>query len=385
VAPLTSLHRVLMNPDAHYRNGFKWVATIIGCLLVFSFVIVQLDLDRKFAGLFFSETKGWHLGFEQPWHFLNQYGTIPGIALSIFALLGYFICQVKDRYRSWRNYFLLIVLTSVLGAGVLVNSVLKPYWGRPRPVQTVDFGGVLEYHPVHVPGEPGRGKSFAGGHSTMGFLFVTLFFFYRRSRTIAYSGLTIGLLAGSLLSIARILQGAHYLSDNIWSLGVILLTSTCLYYFVLRIPMSDQSTVSPLPLKKKVVMGCCVTVIITAMIFFFLTRRPYYSSYQRMFYINPSITDVTIFINEPLEKKSVLYKDIYRARLIIHSHGFGRPAANRTVQINKELNGSSLAIKAKLKRDGFFSELDHEIELWLPSYLEQIADVDIISALTVDQ
>ena len=226
-------------------------------------------MDRKVAGLFFSESKGWHFVNKQPWQFINQYGTIPGIVLSVLALLGCFYCQIKDRYRSWRNNFLLIVLTSIIGAGLIVNTILKPYWGRPRPNQTIEFGGMLVYRPFYVPGEPGRGKSFTCGHSTMGFLFVTLLFFYRRSRAFAYAGLIAGLTAGGLLSAARIVEGAHYLSDNVWSLGIILITATTLHYFFLRIPLPNERDDAPLSMKKKIIMGCSVFLVCAAMVFFF--------------------------------------------------------------------------------------------------------------------
>ena len=374
-----------MTPDVHYRNGFKWMATILGGLVVFSAVIVQLDLDRRVAGLFFSETNGWYLANNQPWLFLSQYGTIPGIALSILALMGYFVCQIKEHYRPLRNYFLLIVLTSVLGAGLLVNAVLKPYWGRPRPIQTVEFGGVLEYRPMYAPGEPGRGRSFTAGHSTMGFLFVTLIFFYRKSRTVAYGGLAFGLIAGGLLSAARILQGAHYLSDNIWSLGIILLTATGLYYFALRIPLSRLKPSLPLSNPKKILLGCFVAVLIAAMFFCFLTRRPYYNLYQRRFAVNSRLTQINVWINTPLEKKTVRFKDIDRGRMFLHSHGFGQPAANRAVQFANRVKGSALNIKAHITQRGFFAELDHQVELWLPKSIEKMAEVHVVSVPTGDQ
>ena len=372
-----------MNPNEHYQNGFKWIATILGSLVLFSIISVQLDLDRKFAGLFFSESEGWYLQNAQPWRFLWQYGTIPGFALSIFALLGYFICQAKKRYRHWRNYLLLIFLTSILGAGLLVNTVLKPYWGRPRPCQTIEFGGLLEYRPMHTPGEPGRGKSFAGGHSTMGFIFVTLFFFYRKSRTVAFFGLVVGLVVGSMLSLARIVQGAHFLSDNVWSLGIILLTSTWLYYFVLCIPTYKQRSHTPLPLKKKLIIGGCLTVAIAGAAFFNYFKQPYYNSYQRKFHVNPRVTGLTVLINENPERQSILYKNIDQGHLIIHSHGVGRSTAKRTIQFQKQIKSSMMIIKTHLTREGFFSELDHDLELWLPKYLEPIAsNVDIISTMS---
>ncbi len=357
------------------------MAIILGGLILLSILSIQFDLDRKIESIFFSDSRGWYLGEEQPWQFFYQYGTIPGVILSVMALLGYLVCQVNDRYRQWRHYFLLVVLTSIIGAGIMVNVILKPYWGRPRPSQTVEYGGALEYRPVYAPGEPGRGRSFSCGHSTMGFLFVSLFFFYRKSRIIAYGGLAAGLIGGSLLGLTRMLQGAHYLSDNIWSLGIILLTSTWLYYFVLRIPfVSTAPPSSPLSLRSKLLTGCCVGTVILIIVFAFLTRRPYYNLYQKMFYLISAPAEIKLYLNVPLEKKRVVYKDLTHPRLIIQSHGFGRPEARRSIDIERHLEGNALILNAIITETGYFAEIDHQVELWLPQNLKSTIHVDITGA-----
>jgi membrane-associated PAP2 superfamily phosphatase len=46
----------------------------------------------------------------------------------------------------------------------------------------------------------------------------------RRPRAAAL-GLVAGLVAGSILSMQRIVVGAHFLSDCVWSAGIIYLTA----------------------------------------------------------------------------------------------------------------------------------------------------------------
>ena len=41
-----------------------------------------------------------------------------------------------------------------------------------------------------------------------------------------------GLLFGVLMSVARITQGAHFLSDTLWSWGMVQLTAVALYYLL---------------------------------------------------------------------------------------------------------------------------------------------------------
>jgi lipid A 4'-phosphatase len=236
----------MMNTRILYRHGLVWIASVVAVLLVLSWLTVRWNLDLRIAQRFYVDGS-WYLAKKQPWRFLYDYGTLPGIMLSIAALLIWLGGYLSPRLAPWRRYCLLVVLTTVLGAGLLVNAVFKPNWGRPRPGQIEAFGGTRPFHPVYLPGIPGQGASFPSGHPTMGFIFTTLFFFRARWRALAYTGSTFGLVAGGLLGMARIVQGGHFLSDVFWSLGMLLLVSIVLYYFVLRIPMTSVKAVTATP------------------------------------------------------------------------------------------------------------------------------------------
>src|SRR5262245_8300465 len=61
-----------------------------------------------------------------------------------------------------------LALTLTIGPGLLVNVVLKPHWGRPRPVAIVQFGG----HEPYVPWWKTNGTctsncSFVSGESSV--------------------------------------------------------------------------------------------------------------------------------------------------------------------------------------------------------------------------
>ncbi|MFP5393977.1 MAG: PAP2 family protein, partial [Gammaproteobacteria bacterium] len=44
------------------------------------------------------------------------------------------------RWRRHRRALAYLLATLVLGPGLIVNTVLKDHWGRPRPVHLVQFG-----------------------------------------------------------------------------------------------------------------------------------------------------------------------------------------------------------------------------------------------------
>jgi membrane-associated PAP2 superfamily phosphatase len=223
------------------RRGYFWVGGTVGALLLFTWVWSAMGMDLRVSALFFDPTRGWVFHDRQPWYGLYRYGTIPGIVFSAGALLGWAAGFRHRRLASWRPYLLLVVLTTVIGSGIIVNTVLKPYWGRPRPDQCTVFGGQWEYRDIHQPGTPGKGASFPSGHASIAFVFIVLYGFQRRSPRLALIGGTAGLGYGGLMSITRVVQGAHFAADTVWSLGVMALTAQVLYYFVLRIPARDGS------------------------------------------------------------------------------------------------------------------------------------------------
>ena len=51
-----------------------------------------------------------------------------------------------------------------------------------------------------------------------------------------------GLIFGVAMSVARITQGGHFLSDNLWAWGMVHLTAVALYY-LLRLDRTE----APLP------------------------------------------------------------------------------------------------------------------------------------------
>ena len=107
----------------------------------------------------------------------------------------------------------LVLLVLAIGPGLIVHSLLKDHWGRPRPAQIVDFGGSGHYVPPGVISDQcARNCSFVSGHASAGFMIAAgaLFWPHRRRRWLA-----AGLVAGSLIGAVRIVQGGHFLSDVI--------------------------------------------------------------------------------------------------------------------------------------------------------------------------
>ncbi|MFH1755629.1 MAG: phosphatase PAP2 family protein, partial [Candidatus Latescibacterota bacterium] len=126
-----------------------------------------------------------------------------------------------------------LVLVMIVGPGLIVNSVFKQNWGRPRPRDLVEFSGGKPYVMVWDKRSPDGGNSFASGHASTGFyLFTPFFFLRRRSKYWALFFLASGLGYGSLIGLARIIQGAHFLSDVVWAGGFVYLSGLAFFYLL---------------------------------------------------------------------------------------------------------------------------------------------------------
>jgi membrane-associated PAP2 superfamily phosphatase len=192
----------------------------LGFLLVL-LLATLLDMDLRLSGYFYDPTAAqrWFLKMSEPWLWLYRYGELPTWVLAIGAAV---VWGVSLRRRTWvcyRRACVLIVLAVVLGPGLLVNGVLKPLWGRPRPAQADLFGGSRPYQPWWQPGHAGGGRSFPSGHAAMGYVLVLVTCLVPPRRSAWLRGLVLGgvLAYGSLLGATRIIQGGHFLSDVLWS------------------------------------------------------------------------------------------------------------------------------------------------------------------------
>lgn len=205
----------------------------LGLLVVATAIIGDLDLDRRLARLAFDPQSGWT--FKDHWlvQCLYDYGTWPAILAATAAGLAW----IGSFFRRslWLKYRALIFLgmTIGLGCGLLVNTLFKGYYGRPRPAEMIEFGGQKEFRSTWQPQFASGSRSFPSGHASMGFCWLGLAYFYcRQNRNRAVGFALLGLFHGAIMGGARMLQGGHWLSDVLWAAGFVHLAAWILYRMV---------------------------------------------------------------------------------------------------------------------------------------------------------
>ncbi len=176
-------------------------------------------LDLAFSALFHRPGDKFFLRYAIPVYGLYKavplitYGTILGVIVGFAATLS-------PRWARWRinpRVAAYLLLSLAIGPGLIANTVLKDNMGRARPSQITEFGGKAAFTPALIPADQcKRNCSFVSGHATLGFFVVSFAFLigHRRRRHWAIAG-ALGL--GAMVGLGRIIQGAHFLSDVVFS------------------------------------------------------------------------------------------------------------------------------------------------------------------------
>jgi len=116
--------------------------------------------------------------------------------------------------------WLFLAVCLAVGPGLVCNYGLKNNWGRARPSQIVEFGGAKAYSlPLTPSDQCSRNCSFVAGEASTIYIafFAGAFIFPNRARKL----IAASIAAGSLAGLIRMSQGAHFVSDVIFS-GVLM-------------------------------------------------------------------------------------------------------------------------------------------------------------------
>jgi membrane-associated PAP2 superfamily phosphatase len=179
-------------------------------LLGFTLLFWMSDLDLSLHRQFFVPGEGGIYADLPLCRALYEHGTLPGLFLSIVCLLAFIGSFWKSQLLPYRNAFLFLVLLMLIGPGLVVNSIFKEHWGRPRPRAVVQFGGKQTFLTVWQKGESGKGSSFPSGHASMGFFLLSPILCCVNRSKMAWTFLGLGLGYGLLMGLVRMVQGGHF-------------------------------------------------------------------------------------------------------------------------------------------------------------------------------
>lgn len=221
---------------------------LLGVLLLRLFPHWELAVSR----LFFDPVTGWHLDANFWVRLVYDWGTLAALTLAGTGLFVALVATAWVPLRRFRRIGWFLFAAMVLGPGLLVNSVFKENFQRPRPREIVEFGGAAAYLPPGQPGAGDHGSSFPSGHASMGFYLAAPYFFLRqRHRRMAIAALLVGTMAGLGIGLVRIMQGGHFLSDVVASGLMVWVVAHLTWLLTARIAAGRESlpdAVAPVPI-----------------------------------------------------------------------------------------------------------------------------------------
>jgi lipid A 4'-phosphatase len=204
-------------------------------------IIVASFLDLPLSRYFYS------IGNDPLHHFMNyrildfiyNSGPLPAHLTAFLATVILIASYPIKALQKWRNPCLVLLLSYSIGAGLIINGILKEYWGRPRPKQVEEFGGIQSYRAFYEPNffnQVQVSKAFPCGHCAMGFYFFALVLVGRRlhNKTLIGIGYALVVILGGALSLTRMMQGGHFLTDTLFAALIMWGTPYAIDYLVYK-------------------------------------------------------------------------------------------------------------------------------------------------------
>lgn len=232
-------------------NGAPSLRALVAALLATSALfLLAPGIDLAVSGWFYRDGRwlleswpgmvAFNKGFNTASHWFS--------GVLAMVVLGLAIRRWLDPSAPSRNLcragFLLLVVG--LGPGLLVNAGLKEHWGRPRPVQVVEFGGGAAYAPVWLPADGCASNcSFVSGHVAFATLPVAGAWMAGGRRRRAW--LLGGLASGALMGVCRIGLGRHFLSDALIAMLLVALVAALLAALMTRLGAPPDGASGTIP------------------------------------------------------------------------------------------------------------------------------------------
>jgi membrane-associated PAP2 superfamily phosphatase len=235
---LTSTSAALPGSRAAFLRAHLWIPLAVTVPLLL--ILEATGIDHGVSNWFFDAATGrfpmrYNGAFEIVTHHWAKYVVVLIACAVIGAWLMSFLLPALRARRS-----VLLFLSLALTLAPAAVSLLKSVSPRSCPYDLVEYGGNAPYLGLFEAAPPGirPGHCFPSGHASAGFCLLAFYFAGRAlgRRRLMHAGLWIGLGAGMAFGMARVAQGAHFLSHNLWSGLVCWLVILAIYVAVIGFP-----------------------------------------------------------------------------------------------------------------------------------------------------
>ena len=211
----------MSHAQAHSRPLRRaWAIGLPLALIALLLLIEPTRLDFAISDLFYQPGIGFG-GANSFWleKILHDRAKQGVILIGVLAIAGLLASWLYRPWAVWRRHLGYLVLA--MGLSTAIVNPMKTLTGVHCPWDLTRYGGVETYTPLlaeRAPVADKAGRCWPGGHASSGFTLFALYFVLRDRRPRqARAALLFALTLGSLFSLGRVMQGAHFLSHNLWT------------------------------------------------------------------------------------------------------------------------------------------------------------------------
>lgn len=207
-----------------HEQPYRFLLRHVGPLLVAIAMLLAMEptsIDSMVTGWFFDPAARlfplrYSTGLEVVGH---QWAKLLVIMVACSAIVFFLLSFVLESLKPRRRLLLFLVLALTLAPLAVV--ALRTASDRHCPRDVREYGGFAPHLSLFDAVPPGLkpGHCFPASHAAAGFSLMAFYFVGRalNRRRLALLGLYGGLIAGLVLGMVRVAQGAHYASHVLWA------------------------------------------------------------------------------------------------------------------------------------------------------------------------
>ena len=224
-----------------------WLVLGIPLACAAALILLELtDLDMYLARLAYDPADGGFVGRHSYFleNILHDRAKQFVIGLGLLSLLMFSASLVMRPLMRFRRELGCLVLSMALATSFV--TPMKAFTAVQCPWSLSQFGGSETYSELLSPRPPTDkpGRCWPGGHAATGFTLFALFFILRDRRPrMARYAFAFAFSLGTVFSVGRMLQGAHFFSHNVWTAVFCWLICLGCYYGLLYRPARARSPV----------------------------------------------------------------------------------------------------------------------------------------------
>lgn len=339
------------------------------------------DLDIVAGDVYYhpeNPDQPWYEEDKPLWAFFYKASPLLAAVMAFGAIFIMMLGSITQRFRPYKRRALFVVLLVIMGPGLVVNTIFKDNWERPRPRQIVELGGELPYLPPLMKGDFDQpAKSFPAGHPSVSFALAAALWllFRRRYKYWAAAGFVAASITGVLFGIGRMAAGGHFLSDILWSAYFPWLVAIALYYGVLKIPYHEAhpSAAWNEPIKRPWLAASPYVLLFVVVGFGVSLASPQKYDWSYTWDQQEQTPTIRFEADAARIKIEILDAGISESKLRGQIRGFGLPT--NSVSYNQSIIADTRVFT--LATQGVFTEKNATFHLLIPQGSVQKIDIDM--------